>query len=338
MKLLARLGVAAATASLMLVGAAVAPLQAAPRADLPAVTVWDLPVDDSIPEAPKVTPGTTQHTLVGSGGLKNRPPSAVRGAAQARLLTCTVCYYYNVGNQGFSSGTLPDGVFANFGWGAAAPVLAAGDYHTLVELAVVKSVGGLRQIVEVGARSAGSGMQIFVYHWIDDVPQGYGTNFTVVGTPTYAPGTSVGPGTGLTANIRFGIQYIAAGGGFPAAWWIAAYPVGGTAQWLGYFAASLWTGAGVSGYTNGDYIPVFGEIASPTATAASVCSGMGSETLATTLVGASLGSVLYPNKATGDVNLNVYEDPAGIHPYWNAEALGTPGNIRTFRFGGPGNC
>jgi hypothetical protein len=241
------------------------------------------------------------------------------------------CYYYNVGSQGFT-GTLPTYQAVNFGWGAVAPSLQSGDAHTLVENSVEKTISGQRQIVEVGARNSGSGMKIFVYHWINSVGQGYGTNFTVVGTPTYAPNTAVGPGTTLTSNLHFHTQYVAAGGGYPAAWWIGVYPVGGTFQWVGYYAASLWTGAGVSGFTDIDLGQVFGEIASTThLTASTVCSGMGSETLATNAVGASLGS------AATNLGLETQfqrESPTGIDPYWNVASLSNS----TFRFGGPGAC
>lgn len=281
---------------------------------------------------PPVPVGTKTTTLKGFPGIKGHPSIRPSGINQAKsLLTCSpACYYYNKGSQGTGGfATKSTGIYATLGWGAAGPSLNTGtEYHTLMEISAEKTVGGQRQIVEVGARDDGSGMKIFMYHWINGVGQGYNTNFTVSGTPTYAPGTAVGPGTALTASVKLWIEYISGN------WWIGSHPTGGPFQWIGYYSGSLWTGAtpSVTTFTDVDFPQAFGEIASTQATYTDVCSSMGSNTLATSTVGASWSSVTFPNLSSTLVNMTWTESPAGIHTYWNAEGL----SARSARLGGPG--
>lgn len=288
---------------------------------------WPATVSGEHRPLPDTKAGT--RTLTGFKAPKGAPPKAAKNndPAARKALTCSpACYYYNRGFHDTSGfGTLPTGVYASWGWGAAAPSLnTTADYHTLFQLSVSKTINGNDNHVEVGARDAGSGLQIFTYHWVDGVPQGYNTNFTVVGTPTYAPGTSVGPATGA---LRFWIEYI------NGDWWVAVYPNSGSFQWVGYFDASLWTGAGVNGFTNTTLPQAFTELASTEATYSDVCSSMGSNTLATNLAGSSWGSATYPNLSSAVVSMTWGEVPAGIHTYWNAEGL----SARSARLGGPGD-
>jgi hypothetical protein len=282
------------------------------------------------PPVPKKS--ATDRVLKGEGKAKlaKGNPGKIRGgkgvAAVPSQSLFTTTYYYNRGFQDTSAfGTLPTGVYASWGWGAAAPSFnSTNDSHTLFQIVASKNIGGNDNHVEVGARDDGSGLEIFTYHWVNGVPQGYNTNFTVVGTPTYAPGTAVSPASGA---LRFWVQYTAGD------WWIAVYPNAGAFQWIGYFDDANWTGNGVNGFTDTTFPQAFTEIASNEATYSDVCSSMGSNTLATNLAGSSWGSVTYPGLSSTLVSITWGESPAGIHTYWNAEGL----SARSARLGGPGD-
>lgn len=291
-----------------------------------APAVSDTITPPPIPDLTKVK----QTTLKGFKDIKAAPPTkdAARSGTQ-RLLTGPY-YYYNRASQGTGGfGTLPTGLYGTLGWGAASPSFnGTRDYHTIMQLSVEDTNAQGRQIVEFGARQAGSGMKIFTSHWVNGVGGGYNTGFNVVGTPLYAPGTAVGPGTALTANVKLWIEYT---GGH---WWFGAHPTGGSFQWVGYYNSNLWTGASpATTFVNADFPQAFGEIASQEAVWSDVCSSMGSNTLATSGAGAFWSSLTFPNLSSTLVSMTWGEVPAGIHTYWNAEAL----SGRSGRVGGPGD-
>jgi hypothetical protein len=279
----------------------------------------------------KLPPASRTSSSTPMSALSGCPPSS--------------CYYYNVGSQGFTT-TLPTGTFANFS--AISPTLdTAHDYHSLVENAVEKTVGGHLQIVEAGVTvdqlvNGNTTPRFFVYHWVND----NGTCYNGCGwVDNSAVTTNVGDA--ISANKSIGIQHYASGSGVSPGWWVwisAANAVcnagDNTCGWAGYFPDSLWTSASpsVTTFTNEDYTQVFGEISANETVASTVCTDMGTSTLATTTAGASIGSTQYIGLSTSAVNLYDRESPSGIDPYWNVVELGTPGNIRTFRYGGPGGC
>lgn len=231
----------------------------------------------------------------------------------------TASYWYNVGSQGFS-GTLPEGAFANLT--IAKPTLDAGDYHSLAEIATIKTIGGQRQIVEVGWNvdpvvNGDSNPHLFVYHWVNGAPSCYnGCGFV-----DYAPNPiNAGATLSLATSKKFGIQY------FSGNWWIAY-----DTDWVGYFPGSLWTSAGVSGYTNADNVQLFGEVAS--SSNVSTCSDMGNALHGTDPAAALIASTTLINYPTTSVNLTVFEStPVGPYAGYTENAL----SARSFRYGGPG--
>lgn len=283
--------------------------------------------------------------LAGVRAPKALPAKAGAGA-QAKTFSALspgLSYYYNAGSQGFplaGQSTYPTGVVANFSAMIAGnPKLdTTRDYHTLMEASAEKTVGGLRQVVEIGVtvdQNLNGDIQprIFVYHWVNGVGQCYnGCGYVAL--------TGVTPNAGsiVTTSKSFGVMHFTSAQASPAGWWFCMGAPNACTTWLGYIPDTKYTGASpsVTTFTNLDYGQLFGEIAAGDSDPAEVCTDMGSYTLATPTAGAYFGSATFTGIAAADTNLYVREAPTGIASYWNAEALGTVGNQRSFRFGGPG--
>lgn len=254
-------------------------------------------------------------------------------------------YYYAGGKQSFT-GTRPTYIIANIL--VYNPVLDTTgpdkEGHSLVELAAQKSISSQTQTVEVGARhpSGAADTHLFVYHWINGVGQGYGTNFvqcnTVGGVNNCGNATDnwdvddvITSGT----TMRMGMQYSATGS---AGWWIWAYVNGGSAEWLGYYPATLWTNAGVSGFTDAGVVQAFGEVGPDSG--ALGCTNMADGNLPSAgppALGGLISSITLGGIATGSVNIMASPSVTDATKY-DVLPLGTAGNIRSFRYGGPGSC
>ncbi|HSX30282.1 MAG TPA: neprosin family prolyl endopeptidase [Candidatus Saccharimonadales bacterium] len=327
--------------------------QSAPTATLP--TARNFVSDPSDPTTPgpqqssamklPPKPGTFKGELLTPKNVvrnKHLPPVASKSvrAPMSTLSSCPGgCYYYNVGSQGFTT-TLPTGTYANYS--AISPTLdTTNDFHTLAEVANQKTVGGKLQIVELGVtvdQSVNGDTQprLFAFAWVNDNGLCYnGCGWTDVG------GVTPNLGDVISANQKLGLEHFTSAQATPAGWWAWVGNTAGTSgNWVAYIADTVWTGAtpSVTTFTNEDFAQVFGEIAAGDNVASTVCTDMGTSTLATTSVGASIGSTQYIGLSTSAVNLYDREAPSGIDPYWNVAELGTPGNIRSFRYGGPGGC
>jgi MYXO-CTERM domain-containing protein len=137
------------------------------------------------------------------------------------------------------------------------PGLAAGDSHSLGELAVISSDG--KQIVEIGWHvdplvNEDLQPRLFIFHWVDGQPTCYN------GCGFVSTSTVVTPGMRVDAGATEAYQIELRG----ADWWLSY-----KGQDLGYFPGSLWT---TTPYSAAGYIQWFGEIAAATA---SSCSEMG---------------------------------------------------------------
>ena len=218
-----------------------------------------------------------------------------------------VNYFYNAGSQAAET----DGYYATAIVGK--PTLATSDYHTLAELALQSADG--QQIVEVGWNvdrvvNGDDDPHLFVYHWVNRQPSCYNGCGFVQYSSTVTPGATLANG----AAKRFGIQY------YSGAWWIAY-----DSEWIGYFPETLWTGHGVSSFSQSGLIQTFGEVAAASATP---CTGMGKGLLGLNLNAAMLSSVSFLNGPP--VALNIWSSSN----YYTVNAL----SGRTFRYGGPGAC
>jgi len=313
-------------------------------------TTKNLQTTPVVPPPPKLDTFTVGTLPQGVKAPKKLPTqvsanSKTQGAMTALSGCSPTCYYWAGGDQSFT-GTLPGGIFANVSTNPSPmPVLKTGDSHTLVEVAARKTTGTVKQTVELGltidpAVNSGdsTNFHIFSFWWKNDVGICYnGCGFVPYPGATYTVGQLVG--SSIT-SFKLGIQYDSASD----AWWLWVGNTGGTVGgWIGYYPRSLWTntnsyGTGVAGFTNNDYATGFGEIAANTSTAATTCTDMGSQVLATSTAGSSVGSFSYPGYTTAQVNVATYVAPSGINSYYNSVPLGTAGNIRTLRYGGPGGC
>lgn len=295
----------------------------------------------SVGTPPRNAPGVA---LEGIRAPKALPAKAKAGVQTKSLSTLSpgLSYYYNVGSQGFpiaGQSTYPTGVVANFSAMIAGnPKLdVANDYHTLMEVSAEKTVGGLRQVVEVGVtvdQGVNGDIQprVFVFTWLNGVAQCYnGCGYVALS------GVTPNAGSIVTTSKSFGAIHFTAAQANPAGWWFCTGAPNACTTWMGYVPDTKFTGASPSvSFPNLDYGQAFAEIAAGDSDPAEVCTDMGSYTLATPTAGAYFGSATFTGIAAADTNLYIREAPTGIDPYWNAEALGTVGNQRSFRFGGPG--
>jgi len=200
----------------------------------------------------------------------------------------------------------------------------ANDYHTLFELAVETS--NQQNIVEVGwtkdqTTFGDTVTRLFVYHWINGVPQGYNAGFTNYSGRTYTVGQDISSFVG-GADVQFGVQY------FSGAWWVS---FNGT--WLGSFAGTRWsTAVPAVTFTSAPFIQAFGEVAGGSATP---CADMGVNppVLATTTTGAKIGSLAYDNATTGVSLTKITPTNAA---WYNGELYS--GSVRSLHIGGPASC
>jgi len=195
----------------------------------------------------------------------------------------------------------------------ANPALAAGDAHTLGEIAVQSADG--RQIVEIGWHvdvlvHRDVQPRLFIFHWVDGQPTCYNGCGFVETSLTHKPGMRVTP----NAVGDYAIELRGTD------WWLAYNGVD-----LGYFPGSLWP----AGYTTAGMVQWFGEVA---AERAEPCTEMGNGKKGTDPTAATMtdlfvvrpGGVRDPAIAgVGTVSLPAYYDVGQTTP-------------TSFAFGGPG--
>jgi hypothetical protein len=201
-----------------------------------------------------------------------------------------------------------DGSYANYT--VAKPFLAAGDFHTLAELAAQSADG--QQIVEVGwtvdrGLNGDDNPHLFVYHWVDRTPSCYNGCGYVQYSATIRPGATLPVGGLPLLSIRH----------YQGNWWIYY----GT-EWIGYYPDALWGGR----YTSTGLTQWFGEVA---ANSAAPCTDMGN------------GQFASSASATAISGISFYAGPAvsitsfGTNPsYYSAQATSS----NSARYGGPGAC
>lgn len=253
-------------------------------------------------------------SLIATGALV----AATAAPAQAAL-----AYFYAGGQQ-----TVTDSlVFANVN--IAKPTIAAGDFHSLAEIAVTKVNGsGNREIVEVGwnvdpALYGDSNAHIFVFWWKNGAGCGYnGTNtcggsgfVPWAGSSPYPAGTTVAAGT----NVRMHIQHSG------TAWWVYTGVPGGTGDWIGYFPDSNWSTA----WSSFDKVQLFGEVA---ANVASPTTQMGNGSCGA--AGSPAAFFSSYTLGTGTASLTT----AGMVTNSAKYSVGMLASNRSFYYGGDGSC
>lgn len=271
--------------------------------------------------AANTAPAKQGHGLKGNGKT-----------ASAKLLTTCPCFNYAKGQQGFTS-NYPTTIQGKAYIGNPYVYNMASGNHTLMELAVSHhETSGHANTVEFGyTKDAGVCGQstspcMFVFDWVNDVPQGYnGTggfvNYTGTGASPYHPGDSLSALVG-TAHT-FGIQLDTANNNV----W-AYFNATGTNQWVGYWPATKWTAGGFT-MTNWDTSQPFTEIADVATD--HPCSDGPTGTLATTSAGAYWTSMAHNTGATAP-NYAWSVQPSGITAELNAATV----SATTGRLDGPG--
>ena len=205
---------------------------------------------------------------------------------------------------------------ADGAWGyytVAKPVVAATDFHSLAELAVLSS--DQHQVVEVGwtvdrGLNGDDDPHLFVYHWVD----GHKTCYNSCGfVPRNEPGYTAGMKLPVsTTPVQFAILH-------HGTEWLVGY----NGHWVGSFPDTLWTNR----FKVTSLVQWFGEVDGSTATP---CTEMGNGQFADSTTAARIQKVgswpgqIVPNLITSAPNPDMYTvlrtDAAGI------------------RFGGPGDC
>ncbi|GIE81127.1 hypothetical protein Aph02nite_70770 [Actinoplanes philippinensis] len=232
-------------------------------------------------------------------------PPAPPGINAKAAANAEVNFHYNVASQD----AVTQGTYANLT--IHKPTLAKNDFHTLAELAVVSSKDKIDQVVEVGwtvdrVVNGDDDPHLFVYSWVDGVPQCYNG----CGYEQYSKNIRPGDTLPLDTTKRFGIEF------HDNAWWIAY-----DSEWVGYFPLKHWT----VDFSKTTLVKVFGEVAADNG---EPCTQMGNGTTGTTenTTAARIGSISLIGTATA-VEPTFYTVGS---PSYKLTRL----SARTFRYGG----
>lgn len=246
---------------------------------------------------------------IGKKGEKGKPPKA--GQLPPPAPSPSGNYSYAGKHQGVNA---HQGTYAFLSH--PSPFLQDGVGHSLAEIAV-RASNDSNDIVEIGwtvDRNLYGDTQprLFVFHWINGVPQCYNGCGYVQTSATMGPGMAV-PVTGSTSEYRLQVS-----GGT----WSVYY----RGERLGYFPSSRWGGS----FIRSGFHQWFGEVNAPTATP---CTDMGN---------AIFGS--NPGAARIDNTVNIIDrytlqtsTPQAPNDVTNTSWYNlSPG--RSFGYGGPGGC
>ena len=249
---------------------------------------------------------------------KGEPNFGAPGSAQGSqaiqghgLCWYGACYYYAAMVQDNITAT-----GASVSFTQAQPTVDSKDYHSLTELAIESA--NHQQIVEIGwivapSANGDSLPHLFVYHWVNGHQTCYnGCGFVPLST-TYSAGGLVKVG----AVGTYGIQYTNSE-------WLLSY--NGSA--LGYFPESIWGGT----FSELGEVQVFGEVASPSATAPET--QMGNGKLGTAAKSAVISRLTYTGRLTPHTLSYGAPQAPGIYTMgkYNAACETSCG----MSFGGPG--
>lgn len=271
------------------------------------------------------------------------------GASPAQA---AVTYYYAGVRQDLPAAkeASATGLYANIA--AYAPSTEAGvANHSLGQLSV-QNDGGKWGVAEAGwyVDNGGTVPHLFVSQHVNNVwggsYTGTGDGFIKCSTSTTAttfncgasmPVLSVGAALTSGSTYKIGIEHVP-NGTSPGGWWVWASVGTGSACsgaqcWVGYYPDSLWSSIPSPTFDRVRFAQAFGEVSDAVAPN---CSDMGNGTLATSTAGAAMGTLQYTGLPTTDVDFGTTVITNAAQ--YNAVTLGTAGNIRNFRYGGPGAC
>ena len=270
-------------------------------------------------------------------GLKGKPP-APPSKNLAKKTPGPVSYIYAGGRQ--TPATPPTGV-SSLNTVSTPYINPTWDYHTLNENAVQSA--DEQQAVEVGVtRDQGTfgdnKVRLFVYYWLNGVESCYNG----CGWVDYAANTTFNAGADLTSYANANTEMVFQTEHTNNAWWIGFGPNDGTANWIGSFPDTIWTGAtpSVTNFKQVSYFQTFGEVAAGTVT---TCADMGLgpvPVMATPTAGARLSNVTYSGQPTSNVVLTAFATQPTWYQSYRQNSTATPPvtSTRTIRYGGPATC
>jgi hypothetical protein len=186
------------------------------------------------------------------------------------------------------------------------PALAAGDFHSLGEMAAESADS--KNIVEVGW-TVDRGL--FVFHWVNGVPTCYnGCGFVpVANAASVTAGMTLRPGN---STPQFTIQH------FQGNWWVG---FGGV--FFGFYPDTLWG----SSFTKVALTQWFGEVAANSATP---CTDMGNGLFASSPSSSAAVAINFIGGPAANISLNTITNPALY--------TATRTSSNSVHFGGPGAC
>jgi neprosin-like protein len=198
------------------------------------------------------------------------------------------------------------------------PYLNPLDYHSLAELAAQSADG--RQIVEIGwtvDRGVNHGddhPHLFVFSWVNRIPNCYNGCGYVQVSPTIYPGMQI-PSDGSQAT--FAIEY------YQGNWWLYY-----NSEWFGYFPDSIWSNKGVI-FNQTGLTQWFSEVATNTGTFTQMGNGI-------------FGSL--PGSASFHSTSLFLDANTSINASWNQAIVTDPSCYNyafqqpgsTYTYGGPG--
>jgi len=270
-------------------------------------------------------------------GAKGRPP-VPPSHLRAKRTPGAVSYIYAGGKQ--RPTTPPTGV-SSLNTVSTPYINPTWDYHTLNENAVQSA--DEQQAVEVGvtrdqSTNGDNKVRLFVYHWVN----GQETCYNGCGWVDNAANTTFNAGADLTAYANANTEMVFQIERTATAWWIGFGPNDGTADWIGNFPDTIWTGAtpSVTTFKQVDFFQTFGEVAAGTP---ATCADMGlgpTPVMATPTAGARLSNVTYSGQPSTNVVLNAFATQPTWYQGFRQNSTATPPvqSTRTIRYGGPGSC
>lgn len=196
--------------------------------------------------------------------------------SNASPVQAALSYMYASGTWAYSAGTVPHQASANLTiW---KPTVTAGDFHSVSQIAVQSQ--NSNQIVEVGwnvdnALYGDNEPHVFVHYWKDGFDCGYNGVATPANCGSIAApwvdnaAVSMDAGDELTESIsggtvttlKVGIDYSTTDcGGAPNGWWVRAWYSTGTAQYIGCYKDTNWSGVSPT-FNNFHLYQAFGEVA-----------------------------------------------------------------------------
>ena len=265
-------------------------------------------------------------------GYANLIKAARDNRASTKLMSLQ--YFYEGAGQG---GITATGSQANFQIPNPAPSLdtGAGDFHTIGQLATMKTVNSSLQAVEVGWNKdfglyGDNNLHLFVHSWVNGINKGYNAA-AGSGWVDYAP-NAVNAGATLTSGDIWQLRTQYSGTG-TTGWWVWAGKWNGSSyvgDWLGYWPTSHWSGASPTvSFTGNTDVQYFWEVA---ANSGAPCTDMGN---------GSHGSLSpLQNYIASTTNIG---GPASVNVAFASPVYADYSHVlnattRTISGGGPGSC